>query len=148
MAREFLAAILYCNTRTYVMSRANFQDEINGPYPASKIQSLIAEVVEFVNASDLTEKGKTIRIGQLTSKLMKCAATQWVGLGMVNREFRQTDIYIERDGDVLNVKAMIVDTEGDSYDLEEASGKIDFMIPVEEIMRRAKAIRENQNFDD
>ncbi|MGI9446891.1 MAG: hypothetical protein ACR2NI_04445 [Pirellulales bacterium] len=125
----------------------NFENNsLNGPYSADRIPELIELVAECVNASSLTEKGKSVRLGQLTNKLLKCNATVWSGLKMVNVSFDRVEIFIDRQDEVLNVVPMIVDAEGDSYDLEEASGKIDFMIPKAEIMRRAKTIRDNQNF--
>lgn len=124
-----------------------FEDETeNGPYQVKDIPTLISDIAEFVENSNLSEKGKSVRLGQLTSKLLKCQNSVWSGLGMVDRKFSHCEIFIHRSGEVLNVLPMIVDSEGDSYDLEEASGKVDFMIPVAEIMRRAEAYRDNQDF--
>ncbi len=125
----------------------NFENNaLNGPYSADRIPELIELVADCVNASSLTEKGKSVRLGQLTNKLLKCNATVWSGLKMVNVSFDRVEIFIDRQDEVLNVVPMIVDAEGDSYDLEEASGKIDWMIPKSEIMRRAKSVRDNPNF--
>ena len=124
-----------------------FEDETeNGPYQVKDIPSLLDCITEFIESSKLSEKGKSVRLGQLTSKLIKCRNSVWSGLGMVDRSFSRCEIFIHRSGDVLNVLPMIVDSEGDSYDLDEASGKVDFMIPVAEIMRRAEAYRDNQDF--
>ena len=79
-------------------------------------------------------------------KLLKCQQSVWSGLAMVERKFSHCEIFIHRSGEVLNVLPMIVDDQGDSYDLDEASGRVDFMIPVSEIMRRAEAYRDNQDF--
>jgi hypothetical protein len=126
---------------------AEFTDgELNGPYGVDRVPELIEKVAACVNASKLTEKGKIIRVGQLTNKLLKCRSSSWAGLSMVKMSFDRVDIYIDRQGEVLNVTPMIVDTNGDCYDLDEASGKIDWMIPKEVIMRRAKDARDNPDF--
>ena len=125
----------------------NFENNaLSGPYSTDRIPELIEMVAECVNASYLTPKGKAVRLGQLTSKLLKCNSTAWAGLKMVGVEFDRVEVFIDRNGEVLNVVGMVVDKEGDSYDLEEASGKIEWMIPKAEIMRRARIVRDNQNF--
>lgn len=121
-------------------------DSLNGPYSVDRVPELIQTLASCVNASKLTEKGKIIRIGQLTSKLLKCQNSAWAGLSMVNMDFDHVDIFIYRFGEILNVIPMIVDSEGDCYDLEEASGKIDWMIPKAEVLRRAAEVRDNQDF--
>lgn len=122
-------------------------NELNGPYKVSEVPELLSRIDAFLGSCNLTEKGRSIRMGQLTSKLTKCMSANWPGLDMVEAKFKDIDIYIERSDEVLNVKPMIIDTEGDAYDLDEASGKIDFMIPKAEILRRAAQVRDNQNFD-
>ncbi len=121
-------------------------DSLNGPYSVDRVPELMQTVAACVNSSKLTEKGKIIRIGQLTSKLLKCQNSAWAGLDMVNMDFDRVDIFIERAGEILNVIPMIVDADGDCYDLEEASGKIDWMIPKAEVLRRAREVRDNQDF--
>jgi len=127
--------------------QSKFEDETeNGPYQIKDINSLITDIAEFVENSSLTERGKKVRLGQLVQKLLKCQQSVWSGLAMVERKFSHCEIFIHRSGEVLNVLPMIVDDQGDSYDLDEASGRVDFMIPVSEIMRRAEAYRDNQDF--
>ncbi len=124
-----------------------FEDNaLNGPYSVDRIPELITKIAACVDASQLTEKGKSVRLGQLTNRLIKCQASEWAGLKMVNVNFDRVEIFIDRQGEVLNVQPMIVDTNGDSYDLEEASGKIDWLIPKAEILRRAAQCRDNQEF--
>jgi hypothetical protein len=121
-------------------------NELNGPYDVSRVPELIQKVAAFIESSELSEKGRAVRLGQLTSKLLKCQAVSWKGLEMVKVDFDRVEIFIERQGEVLNVMPMIVDADGDCYDLDEASGKIDWMIPKEVIMRRARDARDNQIF--
>ena len=124
-----------------------FEDnELNGPYSVDRVPELIEKVVACVEASELTDKGKSVRVGQLTQKLLKCQSSVWAGLKMVNVAFDRVEVFIERKGEVLSVIPMIIDSDGDSYDLEEASGKVDWMIPKAEILRRAAICRENQDF--
>ena len=121
-------------------------NELSGPYSADRIPELIAKVVAFVEASQLTERGKSVRSGQLTQKLLKCQAASWPGLAMVDVSFSHIEIYVDRQDEVINVVPRIVDTEGDSYDLDEASGKIEWMIPKAEILRRCEKYRNNRQF--
>jgi hypothetical protein len=121
-------------------------DTLNGPYSVDRIPELIEKVVACIESSELTEKGKAVRVGQLTQKLLKCQSSVWAGLKMVNVAFDRVEVFIERKGDILNVIPMIIDADGDSYDLEEASGKVDWMIPKAEILRRAQLYRDNQEF--
>lgn len=124
-----------------------FSDGLNGPYKTSDAMELFVALDKFVEDSELTEMGKKVRSGQLCSKLTKCLGQNWPGLQMVNRKFDSVEIWVEVVEGVANVSAMISDSEGDCYDLDEALGKIDWMIPVEEILRRAKVERDNQDFD-
>ena len=140
---------MYFNTRNLPVSNPfnEFSDnELNGPYSVDRIPELIEKVGACIEASELTDKGKSVRVGQLTQKLLKCQSSAWAGLDMVNVAFDRVEVFIERKGEILNVIPMIVDTDGDSYDLEEASGKIDWMIPKAEILRRAQLYRDNQEF--
>ena len=125
-----------------------FDEGMNGPYKVSDGMELIVALNNFVESSDLTETGKKVRSGQLCSKLTKCLGQEWPGLKMVNRKFSDIDIWVEVVEGVANISAMISDTEGECYDLDEALGKVEFMIPVEEIMRRAKIVRDNQHFNE
>lgn len=137
------------NTRTTMTATpfSEFSDgELNGPYSVDRVPELIEKVVACIEASELTDKGKSVRVGQLTQKLLKCQSSSWAGLDMVNVAFDRVEVFIERKGEILNVIPMIVDADGDSYDLEEASGKIDWMIPKAEILRRAQLYRDNQEF--
>lgn len=126
---------------------AEFENNtLNGPYSVDRVPELIEKVANCVEASQLTEKGKAVRLGQLTNKLLKCQRSSWPGLAMVGVNFDRVEIFIDRDDEVLNVIPMIVDHDGDSYDLEEASGKVEWMIPKSEILRRAALCRDNQEF--
>jgi len=125
--------------------------EMYGPHSVSDSMEILNDICEFIGKSELSEKGKQIRVGQISAKMARCyshqTAQHWPGLEMVGREFKRTDLYLCRQGSVVNVIPMIIDTEGDSYDYDEARGKVDFMIPVEEIRTRAEAVRDNQNYE-
>ena len=125
-----------------------FAEGTNGPFKPSDGLALFVAIDQFIENSNLTETGKKVRSGQLCAVLTKCLGQSWPGMQMVNREFADIDIFVERTGEVLNVQAMIVDDQGDCYDLDEAIGKIDWMIPVEEIYKRAAQCRDNPSFDD
>ena len=123
----------------------NFENnELSGPYSVNDIPELLGMITEFVEASSLTEKGRAIRIGQLTSKLMKCTASAWPGLTMAAEGFKTVEIFVDRDGDQLDIKPMIISDQGNAFDLQEASGKVDFIIPQAEILRRAKMVRQER----
>lgn len=124
------------------------EEEVNGPYKPEDIPALSEAIKAYIDASDLTETGKKSRTGQVLSTLCRCVGRDWVGLSMVDRDFESLDIYVPIYDGVINVEAMIQDSEGDAYDLDEAMGKIEWMIPHEEIYRRAKLARDNQSFDD
>ena len=121
-------------------------NELSGPYATNRIPELIEKVAAFIGACSLTERGKAVRLGQLTSKLLKCQATSWAGLSQVETEFSRVEIFIDRSGEVLNVHPMIIDNNGECFDLEEASGKIDWMIPKSEIIRRCESYRDNSEY--
>lgn len=149
-----LPRTIHSTTETFVMSSriSNLiSGELYGPYPVTDSIEILSDICQFISESDLSEKGKQIRIGQISAKMTRCCAanqrSNWPGLEMVNREFDRTDLYLCRDGSVVNVIPMVVDTEGDSYDFDEARGKVDFMIPVEEIRKRAESVRDNQNYE-
>ena len=125
-----------------------FVEGMNGPYKVSEGMELIIALDNFVESSNLTETGKRVRSGQLCSKLTKCLGQEWPGLKMVNRKFSDIDIWVEVVEGVANISAMISDTDGECYDLDEALGKIEWMIPTDEILRRARIQRENQEFDE
>lgn len=125
-----------------------FVEGMNGPYKVSDGMELIIALDNFVESSNLTETGKRVRSGQLCSKLTKCLGQEWPGLKMVNRKFSDIDIWVEVVEGVANISAMISDTDGECYDLDEALGKIEWMIPTDEILRRARIQRENQEFDE
>ena len=125
-----------------------FVEGMNGPYKVSDGMELIIALDNFVESSNLTETGKRVRSGQLCSKLTKCLGQEWPGLKMVNRKFSDIDIWVEVVEGVANISAMISDTDGECYDLDEALGKFEWMIPTDEILRRARIQRENQEFDE
>lgn len=125
-----------------------FLEGQNGPYKPTEIVELASAITTHIDASDLTKEGKAVRKGQVLSRLGKCVGEYYLGLKMVNRRFSSCDIYINVSDGVISVEAMIADTEGDCYDLDEAMGKIEWMIPVDEIYRRARDTRDNASFDD
>ena len=125
-----------------------FVEGMNGPYKVSDGMELIIALDNFVESSNLTETGKRVRSGQLCSKLTKCLGQEWPGLKMVNRKFSDIDIWVEVVEGVANISAMISDTDGECYDLDEALVKIVWIIPTDESLRRARIQREYQEFDE